>query len=167
MPASAAAPIATRRGRAAGDAVTASGLASSSVLTAGCRGPAFSAIHANSGRASSARRVTRVSKPTPRWYSALLNSPLLANSMAAPATHNIPMRSALLGILYPVDETFDVGAPPCELDERGEIPELLPAELPWNLQLGQPCKQATAGGREVQRVEQRLFSGCDLGAVLV
>ena len=51
-----------------------------------------SAIQANSGIASTARTATSSSKPTPRWYSALANSPLLANSIAAPATNNIPRR---------------------------------------------------------------------------
>ena len=40
---------------------------------------ARNAIQANSGTASTARTVTSSSKPTPRWYSALPNSPLLAN----------------------------------------------------------------------------------------
>ena len=45
---------------------------------------ARNAIQANSGMAISARTATSSSKPTPRWYSALPNSPLLANKMAEP-----------------------------------------------------------------------------------
>jgi hypothetical protein len=56
---------------------------------------ARTANQANSGIAMRARTATSSSKPTPRWYSALPKSPLLANRIAEPATNNMPSLSVL------------------------------------------------------------------------
>src|SRR4029079_8145958 len=103
------------------------------------------------------------SNPAPRWYSALLNMPLLANRMAPPATNNMPRRrdecafaadSAFAAMLELLDAAFDVDGAAWKFHARRELAQILPVELPGNRDFRQACEQPAARRCQVQHVEQ-------------